>query len=126
MSEEQIYTELVKICSSKNISNDYHLLKRYSEDLSLFPKNEPKYVIWPKNREQIQKILNLANTSKFSIIPVSSPSGPRHHGDTIPRNKNTIILNLSKLNKIVNIDRKNRVVMIEPGVTFNQFTYALR
>jgi glycolate oxidase len=126
MSEEQIYTELIKICGSKNISNDSNLLKKYSEDLSIFPKNEPKYIIWPENRKQIQHILRLANTFKFAIVPVSSPTGPRHHGDTIPRNNNTIILNLSKLNKIINIDRKNRVVMIEPGVTFADLIPLLR
>ncbi len=118
MREDQIFNELVKICGSNNISNDSHLLKTFSEDLSFFPKNYPKYVIWPKNRKQIQNILKLANSLKFSIIPVSSPSGPRHHGDTIPRHNNSIILNLSKLNKIISIDRKNRVAMVEPGVTF--------
>lgn len=120
MSETKIYQELVKIAGSKNISNDPKILEKYSEDLSFFPKKEPKYVIWPKNRSQIQKMIKLANSLSFSIIPVSSPSGPRHHGDTIPRNNNSFVLNLSKLKKIVNIDRKNRVVMIEPGVSFGE------
>ncbi|MFX1328361.1 MAG: FAD-binding protein [Promethearchaeota archaeon] len=120
MSEEQIYRELVKVCGLKAISNDPKILKEFSEDLSFFPHNEPKYVIWPRNRTQIQRILKMANSLKFSIIPVSSPSGPRQHGDTIPRNNNSIILNLSKFNKVVNIDRKNRVIMIEPGVTFGE------
>ncbi|MFX0034559.1 MAG: FAD-binding protein [Candidatus Hermodarchaeota archaeon] len=120
MSEAQLYKELVKICGLKAISNDPKILKEFSEDLSFFPRNEPKYVIWPRNRDQIQKILKLANSLKFSIIPVSSPSGPRHHGDTISRNDNSIILNLSKFDKIIVIDRKNRVIMIEPGVTFGE------
>ncbi len=120
MSEENIYQELVKITGSKNISNDPKVLEEYSEDLSFFPKKNPKYVIWPSNRNQIQKIIKLANSLNFSIIPVSSQSSPRHHADTIPRNNNSVILNLSKLNKIINIDRKNRVVMIEPGVIFGE------
>ncbi|MFX1591638.1 MAG: FAD-dependent oxidoreductase [Promethearchaeota archaeon] len=118
MSEENIYKELVKICGAKNVSNKPNVLEKFSNDLSFFPKKIPKYVIWPKNRNQIQKIIKLVNSLNLSLIPVSSPSGPRHHGDTIPRNNNSIILNLSKLNKIINIDRKNRVIMIEPGVTF--------
>ncbi len=118
MSEENIYKELVKICGAKNVSNKSNVLEKFSNDLSFFPKKIPKYVIWPKNRNQIQKIIKLVNSLNLSLIPVSSPSGPRHHGDTIPRNNNSIILNLSKLNKIINIDRKNRVIMIEPGVTF--------
>ncbi|MFX1379308.1 MAG: FAD-binding protein [Promethearchaeota archaeon] len=126
MSEDQIHTELVKICGLKNISNDSTLLEEFSEDLSFLPKNYPKYIIWPKNRKQIQKILKAANSFNFSIVPVSSPSGPRHHGDTISRYNNGVILILSKLNKIINIDRKNRVVMIEPGVTFGDLIPLLR
>jgi hypothetical protein len=118
MIDNQIYKELVKICSSKRISNESRVLDEYSKDLSFSVKKEPKYVIWPKNRNQLQQILNLANRLNFSIIPVSSTSGPRHHGDTIPRNNNSIILDLSKFNKVINIDRKNRVIMIEPGVNF--------
>ncbi|MFW9973274.1 MAG: FAD-binding protein [Candidatus Odinarchaeota archaeon] len=120
MNEELIYQELIKICGSKNLSHNSDILGDFSKDLSFFPEKKPKYVIWPKNRKQIQKIIKLANSLNFSIIPISSPSGPRHHGDTIPRNKTSIILNLSKLNKIINIDRKNRVIMIEPGVTFGK------
>lgn len=120
MSETKIYQELVKIVGSKNISKDPKVLEDYSEDMSFFPKKDPKYIIWTRNRNQIQKTIKLANSLNFSIIPVSSSSGPRHHGDTIPRNNNSIVLNLSKLKKIINIDRKNRVVMIEPGVSFGE------
>lgn len=118
MSEEQIFKELSKICGLRGLSNEPKILEEYSKDLSFFPKKVPKYVVWPKNRKQLQEILKLANNLNFSVVPVSSSSGPRHHGDTIPRNNNCIILNLSKLNKIISIDRKNRVVMVEPGVTF--------
>jgi len=120
MNHTKIYQELAKITGSKNISKDSKILEKFSEDLSFFPKKKPKYVIWPKNQKQIQKIIKLANSLDFSIIPVSSPSGPRHHGDTIPRNNNSIVLDLSKLKKIINIDRKNRVVMVEPGVSFGE------
>jgi hypothetical protein len=120
MKEEKIYTEIVKIIGSKNISKDPKILEEYSKDLSFLPKKEPKYVVWPRNKIQIQKIIKLANSLSFSIIPVSSTLGPRHHGDTIPRNDNSIIFNLSKLKKIINVNRKNRVVMIEPGVSFGE------
>ncbi|TET55994.1 MAG: FAD-binding oxidoreductase [Promethearchaeota archaeon] len=126
MSEENIYQELVKITASKNISNDPKVLEEYSEDLSFFPKKKPKYVIWPSNRNQIQKIIKLANSLNFSIIPVSSQSSPRHHGDTIPQKDDTVILELSRMNKILSIDRKNRVIMVEPGVTFGELIPILK
>jgi len=120
MTEDILYQKLVEICSSKNISNDPNVLTKYSKDLSFSPEVAPKYVVWPSNTKIIEEILKLANDIKFSVVPISSSSGPRHHGDTIPKSSNCVILDLSKMKKILNIDRKNRVVMIEPGVTFSE------
>lgn len=120
MSGEQIYQELVKICGSKLISNDPELLESYSTDLSFVKGFAPKYVVWLNKTKQIEEILKLANNIGFSIIPISSNSPIRYHGDTIPLTENSIIVDLSRMNKILNIDRKNRVIMVEPGVTFGQ------
>ncbi len=120
MSNDIIFQNIVKICGSKSVSNKPEVLNNYSKDLSFFPEKIPNYIVWPTKTEEIEKILKLANIEKFSVIPVSSSSGPRHHGDTIPHRDNTVILDLSKMKKILSIDRKNRVVMVEPGVTFSE------
>ena len=120
-----LYKELIKICGSKNVSEDNDLLKSYSRDLSFFEGYLPKYVVWPLNTKIVEKVLRLANKTGFAIIPISS-DGPRHHGDTIPQRENSIILNLSKMKKILNIDKKNRVVMVEPGVKFDELIPKLR
>ncbi|MGQ4872941.1 MAG: FAD-binding protein [Promethearchaeia archaeon] len=118
--QEGLYERLVKICGKKNISRENTLLNIYSKDLSFAMEKKPFCIIWPSNSAQIEEIIKLANKIKFSIIPISSSSKSRYNGDTIPKKENTIIMNLSKMNKILNIDRKNRVLMIEPGVTFGQ------
>ena len=120
MSEEQIYQELVKICGSKFVSYEPELLESYSADLSFTEGFIPKYVVWLNKTKQIEDILKLANNSGFSVIPISSSSPQRYHGDTIPLTENSIIVDLSRMNKILDIDRENRVVMVEPGVTFGQ------
>ena len=120
MNEKKIYQELVKICGSKFISNDPKLLDKFSTDLSFIEGNKPKYVIRLYKAKQIEKVIKLANSIGFSVIPVSSSSPERYHGDTIPQKDNCIILDLSRMNKILTINRKNRVIMIEPGVKFGQ------
>ncbi len=126
MSEKLIFQGLAKICGSKNVSNDNSLLETYSSDLSFTEGKNPKYIAWPSNTKEIEKILKMANQLNFSIIPVSSNSNLRHHGDTIPKRDNCVILNLSKMNKILSVDRKNRVVMVEPGVTFEKIIPILK
>ena len=126
MNEERLYQQLVKICGSKFVSNNPDLLERYSKDLSFIKGFAPKYVVWLNKTKKIEEILKLANVLKFSIIPISSSSLVHYHGDTIPLTENSIIMDLSRMNKILNIDRKNRVVMIEPGVTFEQIIPQLK
>jgi hypothetical protein len=120
MSGDKLYQKLVKICGSKFISNDPELLEKYSTDLSFVEGRIPKYVIWLNKTKQIEKTLKLANAVGFSVIPISSSSPIRYHGDTIPLKDNSIIIDLSRMNRILSIDRKNRVIMVEPGVIFGQ------
>ncbi|MFW9939564.1 MAG: FAD-binding oxidoreductase [Candidatus Thorarchaeota archaeon] len=126
MSEEILYQELVKICGSKFVSNEPELLESYSNDLSFVKGKVPRYVIWLNKTKQIEEILKLANKIEFSIIPISSKSPFRYHGDTIPQKDNSIIVDLSRMNKIINIDKKNRVIMVEPGVVFGQIIPILK
>lgn len=118
INEDTLYHSLSKICGSKNISNNPVLLKDYSFDKSFLIGNKPKFIVWPNKVQQIIKILKIANQMNFSVVPISSDSKFRHHGDTIPRKEDSIIMNLSKMNRTLSVDRKNRVVKIEPGVNF--------
>lgn len=112
--------KLNEILANENISNDPKIIEEYSHDLSFSKSVKPKAVVWLTESEDIPKIVKIANNLSMGIVTISSPSGPRFHGDTIPKREDSIILDLSKMNKILRIDKKNRVVMIEPGVTFEQ------
>ena len=120
MRVEDLHKNFVKICGSKFVSDDPEVLESYSKDLSFVEGKVPSFIIWPRKAKQVEKILKLANSLGFSVIPISSSSHIHYHGDTVPQKSNTVIVNLSKMNKILNIDRKNRVIMVEPGVVFGQ------
>ena len=126
MRDDSIYNSLVNTCGSKNISNDPNELIEFSKDMSFYKGKVPKFIVYPSNANQIEKVLKLANNLKFSIVPISSKSRFKNHGDTIPRKEDSIILNLSNMDKIISIDRKNRVVMVEPGVTFGKLIPKLK
>jgi FAD/FMN-containing dehydrogenase len=82
-------------------------------------------VVKATGTEAVQGVVNLAKEIQMPLIPVSSPGGPRFRGDTIAC-QGGAILDLSGLNKILNIDRKDKIAVIEPGVTFDRFDAALR
>lgn len=120
MNEVDLYQKLVKICGKKSVSKDPELLETYSSDLSFVKGKVPKYIVWPSKTKLVEELLKLANLDGLTLIPVSSRSSIRYHGDVLPQKNNSIIVNLSKMSKIIDINRKNRVVMIEPGVVFRQ------
>ncbi len=121
----RIREDLVKIVGENNVLDDLEILKDYSKDHSFATPKMPELVVKPKKRHEIQKIIHLANKMDFKIIPVSS-KGPRFHGDTIPTKDNTVILDLSNMKNIEWIQRKNRVCVVEPGVTFGELQEELK
>src|SRR4030067_9305 len=74
--------------------------------------------------EEVQKIVQWANKTRTPLIPVSSGL-PRFRGDTVPTTPNAIIVDISSMQQIIHIDRRNKVAVIEPGVTYPQLQPAL-
>jgi FAD/FMN-containing dehydrogenase len=108
--------QLDNIVGSKNVVDDPDVLGKYSHDMSFVPVRRPSFVIKPRQADQIQELIKWANRMLMPLIPISS--GPPHfRGDTVPQ-QGGVIVDLSNMKKILRIDRRNRVAMIEPGVTF--------
>ena len=115
--------KLVKIVGAGKVSYDKAVLDQYSGDISFVNKVKPECVVKPKNAEEVQKIVKLANETLTPLVPVSS--GPPHfRGDTVPGTGGAVIVDLSGMKKIINVDRARRVAMVEPGVTFGELITA--
>ncbi len=111
--------KLVKIVGASNVSMDKGTLDKYSRDVSFVNSVRPACVVKPKTAKAVQELVKLANETKTALIPVSS--GPPHfRGDTVPGTGGAIVVDLSGMKKILNVDRARRVAMVEPGVTFGE------
>lgn len=111
--------KLVKIVGAGNVTYEQAVLDEYSSDMSFVNAVKPLCVVKPENANDIQKIVKLANETQTPLIPVSS--GPPHfRGDTVPGIGGAVIVDLSGMKKIINVDRARRVAMVEPGVTFGE------
>ena len=121
---DDIYTELVKIVGDANISKDSKVLesfyKRYSDNFKIKSPKKPNLIVYATKSEEIQEVLKLANQLNFSVVAVSSNTKETDTAASAPFTDNTIILDLSKMNQVLTVDAKNRMCMIEPGVTFDQ------
>jgi FAD/FMN-containing dehydrogenase len=110
---------LIDIVGKRGVLDGTATLEAYSRDESFVPPMKPWFVVKPKNVQEVQKIVVWANETRTPLVPVSS-GPPRFRGDTIPTVPGAAVIDLSRMNKIIRIDRRNRMVLIEPGVTYTQ------
>jgi len=110
---------LIETVGKQNCFDDAETLEAYACDHSFVQPLKPQFVVKPENAQEIQKIVVWANETETPLIPVSSGL-PRFRGDTVPTAPEAVVIDLSRMNKILRIDRRNRIAMIEPGVTYAQ------
>lgn len=77
----------------------------------------PQAVLRPRSTEDVVTVLQWANEVGAGIVPLSS-TGRRRRGDTVPQRDNTVMLDLSAMNRLVHADARDKIVIIEPGVDF--------
>jgi FAD/FMN-containing dehydrogenase len=112
-----IEKSLSGIVGKKNIETDPKVLSKYACDSSLLPPHMPDMKVKVKNTGQVQKVLKIANENHYPVVPRSSLTGS--YGTGIP-SEGGVILDLSDMKRIPRIDKRNRWVLLEPGVTWGQ------
>jgi FAD/FMN-containing dehydrogenase len=108
--------DLIRIVGAASVLDGPELLEAYAGDESFVGHTKPQFVVRPHSAEEVQEIVRWANRTTTPLVPISS--GPPHfRGDTVPQ-RGGVVVDLSNMKQILRIDRRNRVAMIEPGVTF--------
>ncbi len=87
-------------------------LATYSYD-GFLPEFEPDAVIVPGNRDEISKIMVIANREKINIIPRGA--GTNICGSSVAR-EGGIIIAFHRLNKILEIEPESTCAVVQPGV----------
>jgi len=110
---------LLKLVGSESFSDDPEVLKGYATDFSLAPPGAPSCVVRARKTEDVRQVVQFANENCIPVVPVSSAA--HFYGATIPK-QGGIVLDLSGMNHVLEIDEMNRRVRAEVGVTWKQMT----
>jgi len=114
--------DLKGILGDNGVCSDNETLQKYASDQSFVEPRSPDVVAYATNPEQVQEIIRYGNKTLTPVIPYSS--GLNLHGATIPK-EGGIILDLSRMNRILAVDEDNWSAVIEPGVTAQQLQDSL-
>ena len=107
-----IISELIEIVGRENVFDDRVECLSNSRDLSVH-EGIPDAVVFAYTTEQVSAIMRLANENK---VPVTvQGSGTATTGASLPV-EGGILLDLHRMNKILEIDKDNFYARVEPGV----------
>ncbi len=73
----------------------------------------PSAVVWPQDAEDVVAVMKFASANEIPVIPRGAGTGMT--GGAIPQ-KGAIVMSLERMNSILDIDRENMNVLVEPGV----------
>ncbi|MDW7673245.1 MAG: FAD-binding protein, partial [Bacillota bacterium] len=111
MNQNQI-SYMRSIVGEANICTTPEELLVYEYDATLL-KGNPDVVIFPRSTEQVSKIMTYAYQQGIPVNPRGA--GTNLSGGTVP-DKGGIALVLTRMNQVLEVDFKNLVVTVEPGV----------
>lgn len=107
------YKKLKDFVGEENYYDDEAHLQAYCYDATR-ERYVPDCVIFPKNEDEICKILKYCNENRIAIIPRGAGSG--FTGGALPSNGGVILAMERYFNNILEIDKKNMIVRVQPGV----------
>ncbi len=112
---KKIIKEFKQIVGKENILDSDAEKYCYSYDATntIEKLKQPDYIILAENTKQISEIMKIAHKNK---IPVVVRGAGTNLAGCCFTPKGGILLHLSKMNKILNIDRKNLTCKVQPGV----------
>lgn len=117
---DEIAAKLAEIVGEKNfIYKDKEKLEPFSHDE--IPGTEyrrmPEAVVRPRTAEEISAIMKLANSADIPVTPRGAGSGLS--GGAVPV-YGGIVLFVDRMNEILELDKENLMITVEPGVVANE------
>ena len=71
----------------------------------------------PDGVEQVQAVVKIANSYKIPIYPVSTGKN-LGYGGSAPAYSGSVVLDLKRMNRILEVNEKNAYALVEPGVSY--------
>ena len=114
----EIYQKLKKIVSEKFISNDIYVRNAYSRNVDPVLCGVPDRIIRPKDAKEISEILKIANKENTPIW--IRGGGDCEFGGSKPVGDSGILLDMKRMDNIINMDRENLIITVEAGISWGK------
>ncbi len=116
MLNNDILAKIKQIVGVENVHESEISRFGYSYDSSFVDfekKHQPDVVVLPLTTDEVARVVSIAYEHNIPVTPQGTCSG--RTGGSIPTSGG-IALSLSRMNKIIELDERNMMVTVEPGV----------
>jgi glycolate oxidase len=123
MGNEALVTRLRDLLGRNAVLTDADVTASYARDMMpLAPSGRPLAVVLPVDTEQVQAVVKACGEAKVPIVPRGAGSGLSGAANAVD---GCVVLSLTKLDRIVEIDAGNRLAVVQPGVVNLDFRTAV-
>jgi glycolate oxidase len=120
MKPEDVQKAIADIVGPQWVSTDPCMTENYAYYMNPeFANKEggrfltrPIAAVLPKTTEEVSKIMKLCNRADISVKPISTG----WHAACAASRENVVVLDLKRMDKIIDIDVKNQIAVVEPYV----------
>jgi FAD/FMN-containing dehydrogenase len=116
--------QLKGLLGKDNVLTDSESLEFYSFDFSEQRLEKAAAVARPGSQKDVVDIVKLAYALGFPVVPRGG--GMSYTLAYMPKRKNSLLLDMTRMNRILKIDTDNLYIVVEPGVTWEQIYEATR
>ena len=109
----KIFGQLAMLLPANRILTSAEDLIPYSFDGTAVLSQRPLAVVLAATTEEVSSLLRWANETRTPIVARGSGTGLA--GGSIPT-EGSVVLCLSRFDKVLELDRRNLTLMVEPGV----------
>lgn len=113
MREDRILSELEELLGNKRIKYEQNTLSEFEVDYLENSKGKALALVLPNSATEISAIVRICN--KYKIKYLARGGGTSLSGGSLPLD-NCIIIDLSKMNRILEVNFDEQTVLAEPGV----------
>ena len=111
--QKKFIQQLQAVLPAENVITDAAGLRPYECDGLTAIREQPWLVVLPETEQQVADVLRLCRTHEIPVVPRGAGTGLS--GGARPH-RNGVVLGLSKMNRILQIDAQNCVAHLQPGV----------
>ena len=119
----EIKDALIRKLGKEKVKDHADTLSQFARDITENPESKPDLVVFAEFAEDVRNVLIEANRLKVPVVP--RMANTNLGGLAIPQ-QGGIVLDLSGMNRILEVSEEDQYAVIEPGVTWEDMSEHLK